>query len=584
MSNQYTKGISFIYSNPELLDEWDYEKNVGISPENVARGSIDKYWWKCKKCGNSWPARPLARTRGSGCPYCSGRLPLVGVNDLATVAPQLIEEWDFKKNERDPSQYKPNSADKVWWKCSNCSYEWPAKISHRFRGSGCPFCAGKKAIPGLNDLQTLRPELAKEWHVTKNGSLKPTDVTLGSGKKVWWICKRGHVWKTAVHNRTGREQGCPFCGQSKQTSFPEQALLFYICQFFSDAKSREVIDKNELDIYIPSINTGIEYDGVFYHKNRIEKDNDKDKSLIEAGIRIIRVREKDLPVPKYSEYLTRDDDSYQSLETCISKIIVMITNRSDFEVDVSKDESKILDQFYSAKKENSLGSVAPSLIKEWHVTKNGDLTPFDIPAGSESKMWWKCSVCGHVWKAAVSHRVNGTGCPKCAKKQQGKSHVKNLLQSGIPSLQEAMPQLALEWDNEKNEGLSPADVTWKSNQEVWWRCNKCGHEWPARINRRVGGSGCPCCAREQRQRTLKLNLIKKKGSLQDNRPDIAIDWHPTKNGDLKPTDFLTGSHDYVWWKCHICGAEWKDSITHRTNGRTCRICRKTKKKSNPEEN
>ena len=57
-------------------------------------------------------------------------------------------------------------------------------IYDRSNGCNCPICSGHKVLVGYNDLASLNPELAKEWHPTKNGNLKPTQVTLLSEKKV----------------------------------------------------------------------------------------------------------------------------------------------------------------------------------------------------------------------------------------------------------------------------------------------------------------------------------------------------------------------------------------------------------------
>ena len=80
------------------------------------------------------------------------------------------------------------------------------------RGCGCPYCAGRKVLPGFNDLATADPRVAAQWHPTLNGSLTPEAVTAGSRKKVWWVCPEGHVWKAAVYARAGSwKSGCPVC-------------------------------------------------------------------------------------------------------------------------------------------------------------------------------------------------------------------------------------------------------------------------------------------------------------------------------------------------------------------------------------
>lgn len=82
----------------------------------------------------------------------------------------------------------------VWWRCEN-GHEWEAVVYTRTHGSGCPFCAGKKAQAGFNDLATQYPELARQWDYTKNIPVLPADVTTGSHRLVWWKCEKGHSWR-----------------------------------------------------------------------------------------------------------------------------------------------------------------------------------------------------------------------------------------------------------------------------------------------------------------------------------------------------------------------------------------------------
>ena len=53
-------------------------------------------------------------------------------------------------------------------------------------------CESRKLLEGFNDLATITPKLASEWHPTKNGDLKPNQVFPYSNRKVWWTCEHGH--------------------------------------------------------------------------------------------------------------------------------------------------------------------------------------------------------------------------------------------------------------------------------------------------------------------------------------------------------------------------------------------------------
>ena len=170
--------------NPDLASEWHPTKNGTLFTTMVTPNTHDTVWW-LGKCGHEWQASVKARNTGNGCPYCSGRKVLSGFNDLSTVNPDLAKEWHPTKNGRlQPTDVTSGSSNTVWWKCSK-GHEWPAKIKSRSKGDNCPFCSGKAIIPGENDLATKSPQLASEWHPTKNGTITPDSISSGSHTKVW---------------------------------------------------------------------------------------------------------------------------------------------------------------------------------------------------------------------------------------------------------------------------------------------------------------------------------------------------------------------------------------------------------------
>jgi hypothetical protein len=133
--------------------------------------------------------------------------------NLAKLHPNLAKEWHPTKNgDLKPTDVTPKSGQKVWWRClKKPKHEWQAIVASRADGSGCPYCAGRKVCED-NNLEFLYPDLAKEWHPTKNGALKPTDVTPKSGQKVWWRCLKNpkHEWQAIVNSRA-KGSGCPEC-------------------------------------------------------------------------------------------------------------------------------------------------------------------------------------------------------------------------------------------------------------------------------------------------------------------------------------------------------------------------------------
>lgn len=140
-------------------------------------------------------------------------------------------------------------------------------------------------------------------------------------------------------------------------------------------------------------------------------------------------------------------------------------------------------------KKKSLNETHPELVKEWHPTKNGDLTPQDVSYGSTKKVWWMCDK-GHEWEAVVNNRSRGSGCPYC----KYNNHKRPIV--GETDLATTHPKLTKEWHPMRNGKLTPQDVSFGSGKKVWWLCDY-SHEWEAVVNKRSRGSGCPYCFKEK---------------------------------------------------------------------------------------
>ena len=133
-------------------------------------------------------------------------------NSLAEVHPELVSEWSEKNLTLTPDDITFGSNKKVWWRGA-CGHEWQASVKARSNGEKCPICSGARVIAGINDLATLEPLLVKQW--SKKNKIKPTEVSIGSHKKVIWRCKKGHEWEAAVKSRTINKTGCPYCSHNK---------------------------------------------------------------------------------------------------------------------------------------------------------------------------------------------------------------------------------------------------------------------------------------------------------------------------------------------------------------------------------
>ena len=400
-------------------------------------------------------------------------------------------------------------------------------------------------------LATEYPNIANEWHPSKNGAITPDMVAPKSGKKVWWICDKGHEWQAEIASRVdGR--GCPVCAKETQTSFPEQAVFYYIKQCFPDAINA---DKDtlgvELDIYIPSKKCAIEYDGLNWHKNN-PFELEKNKLCKNQDIFLIRIREEGLN--KYDDcccVTRRDCKVNSSLNSIIEQVIQIIDSTVNADINVDRDTSGILELYKTIKRESSLEAVYPQIAAEWHPSKNGRLKPEAFSYGSKARVWWLCSQ-GHEWQASIVDRTKGNQCPYCSNRKVLK---------GFNDLQTTNPILSKEWHPTKNGRLLPDMITSGSKTSVWW-LGACGHEWKASILNRQKGSGCPYCSNHE--------VLSGFNDLATRYPAIANEWHPTRNS-LLPSMVTAKSNKKVWW-LGKCGHEWEAKIEDRTNGNGCPVC------------
>lgn len=541
----------YVSDNAQLMAEWNWEKNneLEFNPEMLTLGSNKKAWWKCSE-GHEWQAAIANRNYGNGCPYCSGRYVVKGENDLQTINPTLAKEWNYEKNNGlTPLDVLPNSGNRVWWKCIN-GHDWKDSIAHRNNGRGCPYCSGQRLLKGYNDLQTVNPTLAIEWNYERNGNLKPDSVTANNGKKVWWKCNKGHEWQAKIYHRNNGS-GCPVCYSERNTSLPEFALFYYLKTLGIEVVHSYKELGYELDIYIPSKKTAIEFDGYYWHKNKAQKDKKKNRQCEKDGIKLYRIREGLPPLCDSSIDFVIQKDQKKDLSKVIAKVINKIVGIS-VNVDLARDAIAIENLREYTEKENSILFSNPEIAKEWNYEKNGNLKPEHFLANSNKKVWWKC-IKGHEWQAIIQNRNKGIGCPYCS----GRYAIK-----GKSDLQTVNPDLAKEWNYEKNNGLTPMDVLPNSEQLVWWKCQK-GHEWQAMIGNRNRGSGCPYCSGRY--------PIKGENDLQTVNPNLAKEWNEEKNNGLTPKDVLPNSNKKVWWKCNK-GHEWQAVISHRNKGSGCPYC------------
>ena len=184
---------------------------------------------------------------------------------------------------------------------------------------------------------------------------------------------------------------------------------------------------------------------------------------------------------------------------------------------------------------NDLASQHPELLAEWDWGLNGDLGPDGIVSGSARRVWWRCEY-GHAWRISAYNRTSGAdrGCPYCGDRKVLK---------GYNDLRTTHPEIAREWNKERNGDPKPTDVIANSNKRVWWKCKE-GHEWSgliaSRARRGKADPGCPYCSGRK--------VLAVFNDLAATHPGIAAMWHPRMNRRLEPAGVQAVSRKPAWWR------------------------------------
>lgn len=204
------------YKKPFLKSEW--LENINGDIYNVFSNSNDIIEWICRKCHRNFKAKISNRAEDDKCcPYCSNRILIKGINDLATTHPHLIKEWS-NLNDRQLSCLTNKSSYKAWWKCSVCSNTYQQVVSSKLISkTSCPYCRKTKVLKGFNDLATTHPWLIKEWSTLNDRDRDSSSIMCNSNYRAWWKCAecskeyRQSVKKKILMNKSC----CPYCRNNK---------------------------------------------------------------------------------------------------------------------------------------------------------------------------------------------------------------------------------------------------------------------------------------------------------------------------------------------------------------------------------
>jgi DNA-directed RNA polymerase subunit RPC12/RpoP len=499
-------------------------------PDGVALTGRSQVWWRCEK-GHEWETRLANRFRLdksiTGCPVCSGKKFVKGVNDLTHTHPVLAREWVKAVGRPDvsgPEDVNKASLVRVLWKHTVSGgrvHEWEATVKSRASlGQGCPICAGKSILAGFNDLASQYPEVAELWHPTKNGKVSPTGVAARSSKKYWWLGECGHEWETRISIMTdtrrssGSSGGCPVCAGK---------VVIAGVNDLASVASKEVLS---LWDYSENIQPPTDFTAVSPRK----------------------VWWKCLLGHKWRATIASVAKDGTRCPACAGKVI--IPSDTDF------------------------GSVFPELLLQWDYEKN-TVDPTTLGAGSHQNAWWLCEV-GHSWNTSVRARVGcsgrvGTRCPTCSNR---------ITLKGFNDIVTTHPELVNEWSEDNT--VQPEELTAGSGVKVWWECKNNHKVYQPVVTRSTWG--CPDClsagvSRQEKAlheyiEELGFNVISgdrkalggKELDIYIPEKKIAIEfnglyWHSEAKGKDK------NYHSDKWRACKDRGIQliqiWEDDWKHR---------------------
>ena len=497
----------------------------------------------------------------------------------------LSTEWNTDKNGGSLIDCLYNIGLKLrgWWLLpfddpktgKHFDFEWQSALKDRINGRGCPYTSNKKVWIGYNDFETVYPELAKEWHPTKNGNLRPNQVIANSGQTVWWLMPYDDLntgkhfefeWKARVYSRV--RSGCPF------TSKPYKALYKGF---------------NDLGTLYPQL-------AKEWHPTK-NGDHNPSEYLPGSSFDAWWLMPYDDPkTGKHFEFEWK------------MKIIVRTSNGLGCPY---LSNQKLWPGF------NDLETTNPELLQSWDYSKN-KISPSATSIGSKSKYWWVCNKCRHSWETTPYNRSR-TECPNC----------NNYLSSSFP--EQAIYYFVKRYFSDAIN----RDKTLGFELDIFIPSINCaieydGKRWHQDISRdlekinkckdivrliRVREKGCPRltsndCEIIQTSGNIDTSLEKaivkvlellgvenpivdiksnkneiisnyRKGVLDDSLatlyPNIAKEWHPTKNGKLKPENFPAKSNHVAWWLMPYDDPktgkhfdfEWQAPICHRVDGIGC---------------
>lgn len=490
--------------------------------------------------------------------------------------PNLMEEWDWEKNSEEnifpESTALGSSINKVWWICKQCGHAYQATPGHRSdknRPTGCPKCAAKKRAKDRKDklcekenITLTYPWLLEEWDYEKN-EVSPEQITKGSHIGIWWKCDKGHSWKTAVGNRIAGH-GCPYCsgrfaikGETDLLTVNPRLASEWNYEKNGGLEPGDVTANANRKVWWKCSVCGYEWEASIGNRN-------KKRNCPKCS----EYRHVSVPEKVFFYYLSQiyDDIQENAKPECLGNMeldIYIPSLRVAIEYDGKvwhrNKERDIKKDRMCYKNGIRLLRIRELGLEKYETTA----ILFETSSPTTDLLYLESTVNNVI---EYINKLSGVECNIDINLARDYYEILSSLNRNLKenSFGISHPELLNEWDYEKNAPLDPFNISSGSSRKVWWKCSK-GHSWRTSVANRTNKSNlnkCPFCQVKR--------VTKGENDLISVGAPFLIDWDYEKN-ELSPDNYTLHSGKKVWWKCHVCGHSWEQTVDNRSKS-GCKVC------------
>jgi predicted nucleic acid-binding Zn-ribbon protein len=502
---------------------------------------------------------------------------------LADFYPEIAKQWHPTMNSgRKPTDVKAGSNKKVWWQCE-LGHSWQAPPAGRKRGEGCPECAPlkraiKRSTPKAGQsLADLFPEVAADWHPTKNAPYTAAEVNPGAKTRRYWLCQTcGWEWKTDPDHRTRSKRGCPRCSRAKisrdkSKPAPGESLAEKLPELAAEWHPTLNAPRTPFDVR-PRGKASAYWQCKFGHvweakiAPRAVGIGCPNCSLIGVSERETRLKYElmasGLPVDAEPPRIAVEGRRPVTADIVMSSVRIIVEYDGSY--------------YHATKTRSDRNQTAALEAAGWTVLRVREL-PLSSLGGNEVFVTSTESIKSLARKvlealAAIGHRAPKLSGYLADPGTWGDLEANTAMNKfRMRSLASEHPQLAKQFDLEANAPLTPDAVPPGTMKVYGWQCDVCGYKWRASVNQRLV-RGCKPCG--VKRRAAGRAAPKPGASFADLFPNVAKEWHPTKNRDLTADQVAPASNKEVWWQC-ARGHEWSARVASRRQYGQCTECPKS---------